>query len=182
MTPNHRAKRLTPKAYHRGPPTPDLMGQRFGKLVVVAKGEPKRCQATWVCQCDCGKSSTPYAYSLRRGVTKSCGCGIGTKTHGMKDAPEFKIWKSMRARCRDINAPSAKYYVLRGIRVCERWDDFENFYADMGPRPSPNLSIDRINNDGNYEPVNCRWATSAQQNANKRNPVRNAAKSLQERK
>lgn len=94
----------------------------------------------------------------------------GRHTHGMSRKPEYKVWKNMRDRCSKISCKSFPDYGARGIVVCDRWfNNFETFFLDMGPRPSPKHSIDRINNDGNYEPGNCRWATKAQQMSNRRN-------------
>src|SRR5215467_8883535 len=91
----------------------------------------------------------------------------GRPTHGLSDRPEYKAWSSMRQRCQNPNNPGYKDYGGRGIKVCERWQKFENFYADMGPRPD-NHSLERINNDGDYEPSNCRWASNLEQQKNKR--------------
>ncbi len=165
---------MTPKQrWTGGPPAKNLTGQRFGKLVAIRPGEKRKKQSTWICVCDCGKESNPMATSLLYGLTKSCGCGVHPKTHGLTNTPEHKIWKSMKARCNNPKSPFFKYYGGRGIRVCERWaTSFEAFLADMGNRPDPNLSIDRINNDGNYEPGNCRWATMKEQANNTRRSLK----------
>lgn len=132
------------------------------------------------CLCDCGKESVVRATFLRCGHTKSCGCALlrnaalaltkhGCCVGGASDV--YSIWNMMKQRCGNPNCRSYKDYGYRGINVCERWMKFENFRDDMGPRPA-GFSIERINNDGNYEPSNCRWASRAQQASNKRNTVR----------
>lgn len=150
------------------------IGNRFGRLLVVGvvpvKGKAKRL----LCLCDCGVEKTIRADHLRDGTTVSCGCfgreqvSNANSTHGMSLSPEFKIWSGIKERCLNPNSHHFAVYSKRGI--CEAWaNSFETFYADMGPRPGPEYSIDRINNDLGYEPSNCRWATAIQQNRNKRN-------------
>lgn len=171
----------------RGRPQLDLTGQRFGRLEVVAFARVNRSRnACWLCRCDCGKERVVSGHELRRGRTSSCGCWrsavkiLLNLKHGHKRAgsetPEYRAWHSMISRCTNPKLEAWKYYGGRGITVCDRWkNSFEAFLADMGPRPSPNLSIDRFpNNDGNYEPGNCRWATRSEQRANQR-PARKAA-------
>jgi len=102
--------------------------------------------------------------------SRSCGCLArqAAKTHGMVRAPEYGVWRNMYQRCTNPNNPQYHNYGGRGIKVCQRWrESFENFYADMGPRPSSQHSIDRINTNGDYTPSNCRWATPVQQSNNK---------------
>lgn len=102
---------------------------------------------------------------------KSCGCLKGNLKHGMSGTKTYASWAQMKTRCLNINASGYKYYGSRGIKVCKRWLKFENFYADMGDKPTPSHSIERRNNNGDYEPGNCKWATISEQNNNKRNNV-----------
>lgn len=154
-------------------------GDRYGRLVVirevasiVSNGEKLRRVE---CICDCGVVKEYRLHSLRTGNTRSCGCfvkenvGVGPKKHGLSESCEYRIWQGMKRRCRAVGDACYRHYGGRGIKVCERWSaSFEAFYEDMGPRPSDKHSIDRINNDGDYEPSNCRWATSKEQSRNKR--------------
>lgn len=144
------------------------IGQRFGSLVVLK--ELKTSNRNIKCKCDCGKIIKPRISKLHKGQ-KSCGCMTvhkGPRTHGMAGTPLFKVWCDIRQRCNNPNIKAYKHYGARGITVCKRWDKFENFLADMGPSYRKGLSIDRIDNDGNYGPKNCRWATASQQGRNRR--------------
>jgi hypothetical protein len=160
----------------------NLKGKRFGRLLVVEKTHiPNAHNAMWKCQCDCGNATVAAAANIGR-TTFSCGClaketaaallrgNTYTRTHNQSHTPEHDAWGRMQQRCYNPNDHKYPIYGARGITICQRWlDSFENFYADMGPRPSPKHSIDRYpNNDGNYEPENCRWATNPQQSRNKR--------------
>lgn len=155
----------------------DLTTQRFGRLLVLRReGVAKNgtgTAPTWCCRCDCGTEVVVPGPSLRRGQSRSCGCltrkhDAYTARHN-KPTPEYSAWSAMISRCTNPKCASYRSHGARGIRVCERWQTAANFLADMGPRPSPHHSLDRIDNNGHYEPSNCRWATREQQHRNKRN-------------
>lgn len=163
-----------------------MIGRRIGRLTVIKRGPNKPTgQKRWRCKCDCGKTKVIDAHSLiRKNQTRSCGCLsaelsakrlTGNKAklrHGHsltgRVTSEYRTWQNIRRRC---YRPTDKWYHNyggRGIQVCSRWFKFENFLTDMGRKPSPRHSIDRVDNDGNYEPSNCRWATPEEQTLNQR--------------
>ncbi len=170
----------------------NIKGEKFGRLTVINRAEnDENGQVQWLCNCNCGKTAIVYYNSLLCGDTRSCGClwremssllevaNIDANrsirdtrlTHGhagIKRSRTYQSWLMMRQRCRNPRVDNYKYYGGRGIRVCNRWDLFENFLADMGERPD-GKTLDRYpDNNGNYEPGNCRWATLKQQRANQR--------------
>ena len=158
----------------------NLVGKKYNKLTVIKFDHVnKHGQAMWLCRCDCGNKTVVNGRNLRNNNTKSCGClikgastRVGKKTHGMSKSPEFIAWRSMKNRCTNKQCKSFKNYGGRGIKVCDRWiESFQNFYDDMGQRPSKKHSIDRIDNDGDYTPENCRWTTDIKQNNNLRRNV-----------
>lgn len=152
----------------------DLSGHRFGRLHVVRFDQPSSGgRSTFACLCDCGNSIVVKAGNLVRGSTRSCGClrreksAERKRTHGQTRSPTYLTWVSMLQRCENPEAKGYEYYGGRGVTVCEAWHSYENFVADMGQRPK-GRTLDRENPYGNYERGNCRWATPAEQAANKR--------------
>jgi hypothetical protein len=152
----------------------DIAGQRFGRWFVIRRPpDDSKKRARWICQCDCGKTAVVISTSLRLGQSRSCGClhrellSARLKTHGKSHTTEYMSWHAMHQRCINDKHIAWEHYGGRGIKVCKRWQDFETFLADMGKRPE-GLSLDRINNDGDYEPANCRWSSPKEQSNNRR--------------
>lgn len=150
----------------------DIDGDRFGRLAVIGYKGPRGNHREWYCKCDCGEVCIVLSNCLLRGETKSCGC-LNSEysrrrktTHGKTGTRVYGIWKHIITRCTNRRAKAFPRYGGKGVKVCSRWRSFQNFYADMGDPPSRIHSIDRRDNDGDYTPENCRWATPVQQQNN----------------
>jgi hypothetical protein len=160
----------------------DVTGQRFGRLTALHFVERRKRATYWRFACDCGGVIDAWLPNAKMGRTRSCGCfrketataqAIRRATHGKTHTPEYRSWSSLRGRCNNPNDKQYPDYGGRSIKVCERWNtSFDNFYADMGPRPAPRYSVERIDVNKGYEPSNCCWIPCSEQTRNTRANVR----------
>lgn len=152
----------------------DRTGQRFGRLVAVRLSGRSKAGARWLCKCDCSKMTIVEIGNLVTGHTKSCGCysleisAAKFFKHGLSQTKQHRVWSSMIERCSNPKNKCYKMYGGRGIKVCDRWKSFSNWWKDMCKGYEPKLTLNRMNNDGNYEPSNCCWASLVDQANNRR--------------
>lgn len=168
----------------------DITGEVFGRLTAIKPVRAESKSTVWLCRCACGVYCEVLRSNIvnKRANTRSCGClakeltGVAFRTHGeSRTSPEYRTWCSMKRRCTNPSTKNFRHYGGRGITVCQRWmDSYEVFLSDMGRRPSPKHTLDRIDNNKGYSPDNCRWATYKEQALNKSTTRRINGKSVQE--
>jgi ribosomal protein S27E len=169
--------------------TDHLTGQRFTRLLAGVIAKRTKHGRFYLCQCDCGESAVVSSHQLLSGKTRSCGClrreitGNRARIHGKTNTAEFRAWRAMKQRCLDPKMINFKRYGGKGITVCDRWlHSFENFFADMGPKPAPEYSLGRTDHKRGYEPENCRWMTLLEQMRTRTNGRLTWEKAVQIRK
>lgn len=163
----------------------DLTGQKFTRLTVISLSETSHIQADyWNCVCDCGNELILLTRQLIKGNVKSCGClvkdsivavGKNNKKHGLRNTRQYYIWRGLKVRCGNSNSPIWENYGKRGITYDPKWENFEGFWEDMGEGYSDDLTLDRIDPNGNYTKENCRWANKYVQAINKNTPINNTS-------